>query len=99
MTDLTAAFEAAYYPDDDDINGLSARLYELNKDCPGKVWWDADPLRELLDGTQGDDDGTGHGRHGPHPAAPVAPAQDGRASPAGLPPWPRADAPQVARPP
>lgn len=48
MTDLTPAFEAAIYPDDDDINELSARLYALNRETPGKVWWDADPMHPAI---------------------------------------------------
>lgn len=48
MVDLTPAFEAAIYPDDDDINDLSARLFALSKDCPGKTWWDADPMHPAI---------------------------------------------------
>lgn len=48
MVDLTCAFEAAIYPDDDDINDLSARLYALNRETPGKVWWDADPMHPAI---------------------------------------------------
>ena len=50
MVDLTPAFEAAQdaYLSVDDINALSARLYALNKDCPGKTWWDADPMHPAI---------------------------------------------------
>lgn len=48
MPDLSRAFEAAYYPTDEDINALSARLYALNRETPGKVWWDADPMHPAI---------------------------------------------------
>lgn len=41
-------FVADNSPTIDDINALSARLYALGKDCPGKTWWDADPMHPAV---------------------------------------------------
>jgi hypothetical protein len=50
MVDLSPAqaFVAANSPTIDDMNNLSARLYALSKDCPGKAWWDADPMHPAI---------------------------------------------------
>lgn len=50
MVDLTPAwqFVADNSPTIDDINEASARLYALNKDCPAKTWWDADPMHPAI---------------------------------------------------
>lgn len=48
MPDLSLAFEIAHETTIDDINTISARLYELSKETPAKAWWDADPMHPAI---------------------------------------------------
>lgn len=48
MPDAAFQFLTENAPTIDDFNDLSARLYALNKDCPGKTWWDADPMHPAI---------------------------------------------------